>query len=265
MSRQKNGKLNYLLKHWPKGTIAVQNALNQQGIYRQLADSYVKHHWLMRLAPGVYAREGDEIRPEGALYALQQHLQLPIHIGGRSALERLGFAHFVPMQAKEPLYLFQHPQVGMTLPKWFKKMFSKNASIYVTHKKLFSSYLSDTLIGHAIGEYHVKMSCVERAILETLALVPEEISLSQTKLLFEGLHSCRSDVFQYLLEHCTSVKVKRLFLLFSEHERHNWFKYLNLEKINFGKGKRVISGGGVYYPKHELSLPEDVFKDESHA
>ena len=60
---------------------------------------------------------------------------------------------------------------------------------------------------------------------------------------------------QELLECCTSVKVKRLFMCLAEREGHAWVKKLDLSHVNFGHGKRVIGSGGKLNTKYNLSLP----------
>jgi hypothetical protein len=51
-------------------------------------------------------RAGDRITWQGGVYALQEGLKLKIHIGGVTALEELGSAHFVPMARHRQLYLY---------------------------------------------------------------------------------------------------------------------------------------------------------------
>ena len=55
---------------------------------------------------------------------------------------------------------------------------------------------------------------------------------------------------QQLLENCTSVKVKRLFLYLAEKSDHEWVKFLNKEIIDLGKGKRSFAKKGVYVPQY---------------
>ena len=50
----------------------------------------------------------------------------------------------------------------------------------------------------------------------------------------------RAKIMQYLLENCTSVKVKQVFLYLSEKTNSRYLKKLNLNEINLGKGKRQI-------------------------
>ena len=55
---------------------------------------------------------------------------------------------------------------------------------------------------------------------------------------------------------CNSIKVKRLFLYMAENILHEWFDYLNLNKINLGSGKRVISKGGKLDKKYNIVIED---------
>ena len=100
------GKLSELLGKWPRGAVAVQTWLDGQGITRQHADGYCRHHWLRRIGRGAYARLNESVEWTGGLYAMQQQLKLPIHAGAKTALELQGYAHFLPLGKKAPVWLF---------------------------------------------------------------------------------------------------------------------------------------------------------------
>jgi hypothetical protein len=91
------GKLNEVLQSWPSGTVAVQTWFDQKKIVRQLSQKYVKGGWVEKIGPGAYIRAGDKVDWRGGVYALQQGLGLPIHVGGKTALELMGRSHFVPL------------------------------------------------------------------------------------------------------------------------------------------------------------------------
>ena len=74
----------------------------------------------------------------------------------------------------------------------------------------------------------------------------------------EGLTSLKPSDVQKLLEACTSVKVKRLFLYFSEVSNHTWFKYLDIDKINLGSGKRSVVKDGMYNEKYSITVPKKI-------
>lgn len=74
--------------------------------------------------------------------------------------------------------------------------------------------------------------------------------------IMEGLNNLRPKQTQNLLEQCKSIKVKRLFLYIAEKSGHDWFKYINLENINIGKGKRFLTKNGVYIQNYGITIPK---------
>ena len=94
--------------------------------------------------------------------------------------------------------------------------------------------------------------------MECLYLAPEKQPLLEVFELMEGLNNLRPAHVQTLLEQCRSVKVKRLFLYMSEKAEHNWFNFLDLGKIDLGKGKRSLLTNGVYVPKYQITVPKEL-------
>ena len=86
----------------------------------------------------------------------------------------------------------------------------------------------------------VRYSSKERAFLELLDELPKHESFHQVDALMEGLSDLSPRRLQALLEACSSVKVKRLFLFFADRHRHAWRPKLDLAKIDLGSGKRVL-------------------------
>ena len=110
---------------------------------------------------------------------------------------------------------------------------------------------------HEAGGFTVRVSDPERAILEFLLqdLIADEAAYEHAKLIVEGLGTLRPSLVQALLEKCTSVKVKRLFLHLAELHRHPWFRELDLAKISLGSGKRMLVPGGRLDPKYLITVP----------
>jgi hypothetical protein len=79
----------------------------------------------------------------------------------------------------------------------------------------------------------------------------------------EGLNNFHPLQVQSLLEKCTSVKVKRLFLYLAEKAGHEWFNKLDLNKIDVGSGKRSIVKEGVYIKKYLITVPKELEKNDS--
>lgn len=262
MSVLNNRKLNYLLRHWPKGIVGAQSWLNSMGIYRQLADRYCQSQWLERIGPGAYSLIDDKVEWMGAVYALQAQLDYAVHVGAKTALELQGYSHYVNLGKGQPVWLFIPSKEYRLLPRWFISKFMSENKIHYLHRDLFKSDedgLGLTTI--KIQDFQLRISAPERAIIECLNLLPKYFSLEDIKFLMQNMTTLRPQLLQSLLEKCQSFKVKRLFLLFAENEGHAWVNKLNLESISLGRGKRVIGKGGYYYPKYQLSLP---IKLESH-
>jgi hypothetical protein len=92
-------------------------------------------------------------------------------------------------------------------------------------------------------------------MMEVLYGVPQVDSYEEARLLMEGLTTLRPKVVQGLLEKCASVKVKRLFMYLAESCKHAWVQRLDLAKIDFGQGKRMLVRGGRLDPKYKITVP----------
>jgi hypothetical protein len=104
----------------------------------------------------------------------------------------------------------------------------------------------------------IRYSTKERAILELLDELPERESFHQVDALMEGLSDLSPRRLQTLLEACTSVKVKRLFLFFADRHRHAWRSRLDVSRIDLGSGKRVLVKGGKLDPNYYITVPSDL-------
>ncbi len=253
MTSETSSKINQLLKKWPPGVVAVLPWLEKQGIYQQLVHEYKKTSWVRRVGRGAYARAGDKVEWTGGLYAIQEQLGLPIHAGGKTALQMQGYAHFLPLGESATVSLFGLPDVK--LPAWFEQYRWGVKVRYIT-TNLFIGDANQGLTKKEMGFYAVSVSAPERAIMEVLYRVPKEESFEEARLLMEGLTTLRPRVVQTLLEHCSSVKVKRLFMVLAESCRHAWVRKLDLSKVNFGKGKRMLVRGGRFDSKYNISVPD---------
>ena len=250
-------KISQLLKHWPNGTVVVQPWLNAHEISRHLAAKYIQGRWLQKIGKGAYIKEGDTVDWTGGVYALQQQLQFKVHVAGLTALELLGYGHFIPMGKENTKWLSKHKTDKRPIPVWFREYF-KADNITCVEQGLFKGDWDKDIVDHILGNYKIRVANPERAILEFLHLDTEGSSVAHSFLLMENLSTLRPKVIQELLESCQSVKVKRLFVVLGEKLNHPWFKRLNLERIDFGKGKRVVGEGGHYNAKYQLSLPVDL-------
>lgn len=245
-------KLRVLLEAWPKGTVAVQAWLSSRGVSRFLAKRYQQYRWVQRIGGGAYVRPSDSVDWTGGLYAVQTLLGLPVHAGGKTALELQGYGHFVPMGEGAPVYLFGEP--GTRLPAWFLRHPWKVRLVYAT-KTLFPKDPKLGLREKAFGDYAIRLSSPERAMLELLTRVSDEGSFEEARLLMEGLSGLRPESTQELLAACGSIKAKRLFLFLAGHCGHGWADKLDVLSLDLGKGKRSVVKGGRLDPRYQITVP----------
>jgi hypothetical protein len=104
------------------------------------------------------------------------------------------------------------------------------------------------------------VSTPERAAIELVDELPNNESFDQIDALLGGMATLSPRRVQRLLEACTSVKVKRLFLFFAERHNHAWFKQLKLDRIDLGSGKRVLVEGGSLSPKYLITVPDSLLR-----
>ncbi len=254
MTRKDEKKLNHFLLSAPSGVVLTTEWLERQGISSKLAWWYVQSGLLERLGMKAYKKPGDNILWAGVVAALQNQMHLPLHVGGKTALQVLGRAHFIPLQGVKQVQLFA--DLNTRMPSWLGKKLSKVE--FETHRTSLFSNLEKMpgIIERPIDGITIKISCPERAAMEILYLYPKYESLEEIILLIENLGQLRPAIVQSMLETCNSIKVKRLFLFLAEKCQHPWLANLDLKKIDLGKGKRVIASGGKYDPKYKISFPE---------
>ncbi len=239
--------------NWPKGTIATYDKLKDQGVYRQLAHTYVHGSWLEQLGRGAFKRAGDVVDWTGALYAMQTQLNLSIHAGGKTALQMQGYAHYLTPGGILSVVLFGRP--NEKLPAWFHHYQWKTKIRYAaTH--LFNEEKTLGLTDYKTGDYSMNISSPERAMFEVCYDVPDKESFEEAAHLMEGLTTLRPNLVQTLLEKCNSVKTKRVFMYLAEGQNHAWLKKLNLSKIDFGSGNRSLCKGGHYDQKYKIVVPQ---------
>ena len=250
MSIPNNYKLKNLLQDWPNGTVATAPWLESLGISKQLRQRYQKSCWIELLSRGAFKRSGDTISWEGGVYALQQ--TLPITPGALTSIALQGSAHYIRM-GKENLHLFAPPLT--LLPQWFK-----NHAWDVTTRFHRSNFLppDSAFNDYPVKDFTIKISSLERAMLECLYLAPGNMDLVECYQIMEGLTTLRPTLLQELLEGCTSIKVTRLFLYMAEKAGHAWFKYLDTKKYDTGSGDRSIVKNGVYIASHKITIPREL-------
>ncbi|MDR1592766.1 MAG: type IV toxin-antitoxin system AbiEi family antitoxin [Prevotellaceae bacterium] len=252
-------KLQRLALTTPRSLVMLSSWLVSQGYPYELQQRYRKSGWLKTVGIGAMMKAGDRPSLTGAIAALQQQAGSDIHVGGRSALEWAGRAHYLPMGFPIITLFVENKSY---LPAWF------TSTRWDMEMRIYGSSLfrDDTagLLDYQDGELTVKISDAARAIMECLSLCPHRFPLQEAYELMEGVFTFRPDQVQMLLGQCKSVKVKRLFLYFAEKAGHAWYGDVDAGRIDLGSGTRSLAGeeSGVFVPKYQLVLPETLVEDD---
>lgn len=245
-------KINRLLQNWPQGTVATQTWLDVQGVSSKLANWHVGSGWLTRFGPRAFLQPGDEADWRGGLYALQSQLKMSVHVGARTALELQGLAHFVPLGGRQNIiFISDAPE---RLPTWFKHHPWK-AAIEHHALTLFDSIPDAATTQLDCGGFSIAISSPERAIIEAMRLANTNAEIEYAIQLMENLSTLRPNLVQQLLERCTAIKVKRLFLWSAERVGHGWVEGLDTTQVELGSGKRQLYKGGRFDPKYQITVP----------
>lgn len=266
-------KLNSLQRSLPEGLVADASWLERHGYSRALRKKYVAHGWLEDVARGVYRRPLPELsggavqqtlRWQSVVISLQTMLGHPFTVGGRTALELQGFAHYLSSGPSREVHLYGKGKP----PGWALKLKLDSRLVFHNAEKLFKETSSDAagdlqrsgIVRQPWGqwEWPLKMSAPERAILELLDEVPDRETFHQADVLMEGLSNLSPRRLQMHLVACRSVKVKRLFLWFAERHQHAWLNKLDRNRIDLGRGKRMLVRGGKLDRKFNITVPESL-------
>jgi hypothetical protein len=211
--------------------------------------------------------------------SLQTLLEVPVVLGGRTALELHGYAHYLAHEQSEVhLYGQEKPPTWLhKLPLPVRFVFHKSSKLFrndpITRglTSLSWNVRTDDHVNtdplHAAGltiqpwghwDWPLALSTPERALLEHLDELPERETFHQVDKLMEGLANLSPRRLQKLLNDCHNVKVKRLFFFFADRHGHAWLKKLERARIDLGKGKRMLVRGGKLDPTYEITVPEDL-------
>ena len=254
-----NRLLNPLLTDLPEGVAVPSAWLTERGISPQLVRKYVASGWLTQLAHGAYARPASPVEWQGVVLAVQRLARRPVHVGGLSALNLQGLAHYLPLGGEPCIHIWSHREIVARFPAWVTAI--KTQQTLILHgQRLFEKTTAHeglTNLLTRIRDWTLTISSPERAILEVLSLVDETTAgFTHAAELFEGLSALRPALVQQLLEGCRSIKVKRLFLFLATRQDTPWSRKLKIDRITIGHGKRLVTRGGKLDTRFSITVPE---------
>ncbi|HTF96691.1 MAG TPA: type IV toxin-antitoxin system AbiEi family antitoxin domain-containing protein [Cellvibrio sp.] len=273
MTIQTVSKLNLLTHLLPEGLLIDAAWLEEKGYSRALRHQYVGANWLEQPARGVFRRPRGQLSWQQVVISLQGLLKYPVSVGGRTALELSGYAHYL-QQTQQHIHLYSDNKC----PAWLLKLplqetfLIHNRTHFLPLVKIAPELFSiddSTSIDEALAvagltvipwgnwEFPLVISTPERAYLELLDELPQHESFHMADVIMEGLTNLSPLRLQSLLEAASSIKVKRLFFLFAERHNHAWLKRLDVSKIDLGKGKRMLVKGGKFNTKYQITVPKE--------
>lgn len=254
-----NRLLSQLLQAMPEGVAVPSAWLTERGISPQLVRKYVASGWLVPLARGAYARPGSPVNWQGVVLGLQLLAQRSVHVGGLSALNLQGLAHYLPLGGEAVAHLWTNAAEPARLPAWAPAITLQQALV-LHAERLFEPIAQReglTSLSTQVRDWKLTVSTPERAIMEVLSLVDQTpASFTHAAELFEGLPALRPALVQRLLESCRSIKVKRLFLYLATRQGDPWSRKLAIERVALGSGKRMVTRGGRLNTHFLITVPE---------
>jgi hypothetical protein len=260
MGRVPATKLNQLERALPEGLLVDAAWLEARGYSAQLRKKYVASGWLEKPAHTLYRRPRGMIGWQQVVISLQMLLELPLVVGGRTALELRGFSHYLAKETSEiHLYGPKPPPAWLTtLPLDARFVAHNSARLFPAPDSKHPAVAEFITLPWGQWNWPIALSTPERAILELLDELPPRESFHQVDKFFEGLSSLSPRRLQSLLGVCRSVKVKRLFFFFADRHRHAWLTRLDKAAIDLGSGNRELVKGGRLDPTYRITVPEDL-------
>lgn len=245
-------KANRLLSAQPDAVPMTAQWLAEQGITPQQLMRYRAAGWLESPSKGLWQRVGQRITWQGAVQALQQQLQIKVWPAARTALELTGQAHYIPMSDTPQLQLCLG--ADQRLPRWFRALpATRNLSTFRGETLLQPEYVG--LVAWKSTGAELEISSTERALLELCHLLPDKADAEEVGQLALGLPSLRPEKISQLLKICQSIKAKRLFMVLVRRVNHGWSRQLDVQDVDFGRGKRSLKGGGKLDPEYQITVP----------
>lgn len=280
MATHNDSKINQLTHQLPEGLLVDAAWMERKGYSRSLRSHYVSAGWLDQPTSRVYRRGHGPLSWEFVVISLQTLLEIPLIVGGRTALQVQGVSHYLAQQVREV-----HLYGSAALPTWVEKLPLDVTFRHHNSERLFANdpitrgltsmgfdlksnqgWSNDSLHGlrqitWGSWDWPLTLSTPERAYLELLDELPNRESFHQADKLMEGLANLSPRRLTKLLTDCRSVKVKRLFFFFADRHSHSWRRQLDPKNFDLGSGNRVLVKGGKLDTRYQITVPEDLDGD----
>lgn len=264
-SHQKTAALKPLFDEVPPGFLVDAAWLVARNIDRKSIYNYARRGWLEPVIRGLYRRPfpvatTPQVKADWTVpvLSMQRLMLYDVHIGGKTALNLHGYAHYLNLGDREIVFLY-----GTDIPTWLKRLPTEH--VFKTRTRgLFGGdsirlgleeFSSSVGTRFSPAQWPLNLSSPERAILELINELPNKESFDNVDKIFQGLTNLRPKRLVELLLQCKSIKVKRLFFVYADRHGHAWRKHLNPNAYNLGSGPRALVEGGQIHPTYQIFVP----------
>ena len=195
-------------------------------------------------------RKNDSLSALAPIYSYNLQTGNKARIAAHSALELLGFNHYVPMGKPRLMVAFKNG----SFDDWVMSD-RYDMKIVPFHTGIFQNPATQSLDRNGLS---LILSSPEQAFLECLHLVPDYSNYMDLYYIMEQLTSLDPDKVQTALENTSSQRVKRMFLYMAEKAGHYWFDMLDKDKFGLTTSKLQLVYNGVYISKYRITVPKEL-------
>ncbi|MEX0899205.1 MAG: type IV toxin-antitoxin system AbiEi family antitoxin domain-containing protein [Gammaproteobacteria bacterium] len=239
----------------PEGLIVTRKQLLVTGLTGAALDRYVKSGWLHLVGRGAYLRGPDQalarpMRWQQLVISLQR-AGLPLHVGGPSALALHGWTP----GDERTVELFGRAKS----PAWMARA-KLREPVRVHRFALLPPRVRAGIVPVQWGPWDWSMwiATPERALLESVALLPDALAFDAVDALFAAAHTLDVPALTQLLGWSRHVQVNRLFLWFADRHAHPWNDQIDRTRVFVGSGKRQVVVGGRLDARYQITVPADL-------
>lgn len=194
-------------------------------------------------------RKNDNFSALAAVYSYHHQTGNKARIAAHSALELLGFNHYVAMGKHRLMVAFKSGSVN----DWVRSE-KYDMTIVPFHTGVFKNPATQFLDRNG---FSIIISSSEQAFLECLHLVPDYYNYMDLYYIMEQLTSLDPDKVQTALENTSSRRVKRMFLYMAGKAEHYWFDMLDTDKLGLTTSKlQLVDNGSFLMVDRILSILE---------
>jgi len=241
-----------LITSLQEGVLVDRRWFKSKGFGRTTVDYYRRTGKLEAVSRGVYRKPGPPLKWQNVVYSLKL-LGFHVHIGHMSALQYYGYQHYLKLNNSRDVCIY----CGRKLPSWIGNI--QGLSFNQMDRDPFPTGLSLGLQDIPFGtwDWPIPYSTPERAFIELMSTITFEEEIVQAQTLFESAVNLRPKQLQLLLEACTQVKAKRLFLWLAKKYDLPWYGKIEKSRIDLGTGKRQIVTDGVLDKDFLIAVPKE--------